>query len=170
MGKLNIIFCSLLLSACCTTNREKVLGSKEIADLPALGILSLELKVDTGAATSSLHAENVEVKEQNGKKWVYFQFEEKALKAELVIEKSVKNSAGMVTIRPTIRTPIRIGNKQWDILVTLISRERMKNKMLLGREGIPDGYLIDTHRSMDSSATNSEPDESSDHMQQSPTP
>ena len=36
------------------------IGAVEFCDLPDMGIEKLEMRVDTGAATSSLHVDNIE--------------------------------------------------------------------------------------------------------------
>jgi len=40
---------------------KKCIGWKEHISLPELGIKSLKMKTDSGAATSSLHAEDIEI-------------------------------------------------------------------------------------------------------------
>ena len=49
-----------------------ILGAVERGNLPELGISSLPMRVDTGAATSSLHVENLLEFKRGGRNWVSF--------------------------------------------------------------------------------------------------
>jgi ribosomal protein S6--L-glutamate ligase len=42
-----------------------------------------------------------------------------------------------------ILTPIRIGDRQWPIEITLTNRDTMSYRMLLGRQAIAEGVLVD---------------------------
>ena len=44
-----------------------IVGTLELCDLPQLSIRSLNVRVDTGATTSSLHVDNIEEFERAGK-------------------------------------------------------------------------------------------------------
>ena len=47
-------------------------GALELCALPELGIENLHVRVDSGAATSSLHVDNIEEFSRNGRNWVSF--------------------------------------------------------------------------------------------------
>jgi hypothetical protein len=42
-----------------TTSKKKIIGWREYIDLPDWGIKNLKVKIDTGARTSSIHAEDI---------------------------------------------------------------------------------------------------------------
>ena len=49
-----------------------VIGWREYVDLPDFGLRGISAKVDTGAATSSLHAEKIEEFKKGSKRFVRF--------------------------------------------------------------------------------------------------
>ena len=53
------------------------------------------------------------------------------------------SSNGERETRYVISTPIRIGDREWPIEVTLTNRDAMSYRMLLGRQAIGDGVLVD---------------------------
>jgi hypothetical protein len=40
-------------------NDKLILGSLEVCDLPDIGVADLQMRVDTGAKTSSIHVDNM---------------------------------------------------------------------------------------------------------------
>ena len=128
--------------------RKQTVGWREWASLPEMGIPAIKIKIDTGAKTSALHAFDLETFTQDGKDQVRFNIHPlqrndtliKSYTAPIVSEKTVKSSNGQKERRITIRTPIVIGDKQWDIDITLTNRDIMNYRMLLGRGAM--GKLI----------------------------
>jgi len=45
--------------------------------------------------------------------------------------------------RYVISTPIRIADREWEIEVTLTNRDAMSYRMLIGRQAIAGGVLVD---------------------------
>jgi len=132
-----------------------VLGWREWAGLPELHVPKIKAKVDSGARTSALHASNIELFRRRGTLWARFVIHPRQRSAKLEIhatarvieERTVRSSMGHATLRPVIRTTIAIGKESWPIEVTLINRDIMGFRMLLGREAIRGRYLIDPGRS-----------------------
>ena len=131
-------------------NRE-ILGWREWASLPDLGISSIKLKVDTGARTSALHVRKVHYENlAGGQRLVRFLVhpiqhdEEVELECSaLLLEKRwVKSSLGHRTLRPVIRTRIRIGSREKEIELSLINRDLMGFRMLLGRQALRHDFLV----------------------------
>lgn len=121
-----------------------LVGWREWAALPELNIPAIKMKIDTGAKTSALHAFNVKSFEQDGQHFVSFEVHplQKSKKvnhrctARLVDERTVTSSNGHQETRLTIRTPIEMQGKKWDIDITLTKRDIMAYRMLLGREAM----------------------------------
>jgi len=128
-----------------------VIGWREWAALPELGIDRLKLKVDTGARTSALHAVKIRSFERDGRTWVRFVVhpQQRSNKVSIPCElpvldrRGVKNSGGKVEERYTVQTAIQLGPYSWPIELTLTNRENMGIRMLLGREAMRDRFTVD---------------------------
>jgi ribosomal protein S6--L-glutamate ligase len=128
-----------------------ILGWEEWVALPELGLLAIKAKVDTGARTSALHAFFVEPYGSVKKPKVRFGVHpiprrsdvEIICTAQVVDRRSVASSNGEREHRYVIATPIRIGDSEWPIEVTLTNRETMSYRMLLGRQAIAGTVLVD---------------------------
>ena len=131
------------------TNRP-LIGWREWVSLPGLGIPRLKAKIDTGARTSCLHAFKLQQYHVNGRLMVSFGIhpQQRSLKTEIYSEaqvhdeRPVTDSGGHTEDRLVIITDIRIGDQQWPIELTLTNRDTMKFRMLLGRSGLNDRFLV----------------------------
>ena len=129
---------------------QPVIGWREWVALPELNIPAIKVKVDTGARTSALHAFKLETFKRAGDDYVRFwihplqkRTDIEIISEALIIDKRiVKDSGGHAEERYVIKTPIKLGDMQWEIELTLTSREDMMFRMLLGRSAITDGNLI----------------------------
>jgi len=127
------------------------IGAVEFCDLPDTGIEKLEMRVDTGAATSSLHVDNIEEYSKGKKNFVSFDLHpdihnvDKVIRTtvEILGTKTVKSSSADTEKRVVITTDIRLGGRQWPIQLTLTDRSEMTYMMLLGREAMEGRVLVD---------------------------
>lgn len=132
-----------------------IIGKEEWCALPELHVPALKAKIDSGARTSALHAENIHLYTARGERWVRFDVNpiQKArgitvhCRARLVDERDVKSSSGHTERRPVIETTVRIGNVTQTIQLTLTNRDSMGYRMLLGREAMQGRMLIDPEKS-----------------------
>lgn len=131
-------------------NINTIVGWTEWISLPDLNLPAVKAKVDTGAATSSLHAYDIKIVEKNGIKYVSFvvhplqrnkKIATKCL-APLVELRKVKSSTGEMQLRPVILTTIKIGNYTWSIELNLTNRDSMGKRMLIGREALNGRVLV----------------------------
>ena len=127
-----------------------VVGWREWISLPALGILKIKAKVDTGARTSALHAFSLKCFKENGKDKIRFLIHPYQRKKKPIIEcvtdlkemRYVTDSGGHREERPVIETIFCIGNYRWPIEITLTSRDDMRFRMLLGRTAMLKRVLV----------------------------
>lgn len=135
-------------------NTGKTVGWREIVGLPDFDINQLRAKIDSGARTSALHAENQEMFDQDGRKWVRFSFpstdksQYQIFEAPIVDERRIKNSGGVPEKRIIIRTTLLIGTHRTHIDVSLADRKNMEFDLILGRTALrPLRLLINPGRS-----------------------
>lgn len=133
-----------------TTNKP-ILGCIESCNLPDLGISDMNVRVDTGAKTSSLHVDNLTKYVEDGVTLVQFDIHPDnhnvshlvTCNAKVTDIRKIKSSNGESEQRYVIKTPIKLGKHMWEIEITLTNRSDMNYLMLLGREGLGEQFLVD---------------------------
>lgn len=130
------------------------IGWREWLALPALGVPAVKAKIDTGARTSALHVQELETFTVNGQRRVRFVLHPLrrrgdigiACSADLIDERIVSDSGGHRELRQVICTPVRLGENEWPVEITLTNREDMLFRMLLGRTAM-HSLVVDPERS-----------------------
>ncbi len=123
--------------------------------LPDLGVDWIKAKIDTGARTSSLHAFDVHEFERDGEAWVRFRVkpwqdsQDDAVVVECPVHdrRAVRSSSGHAQERLVVRLIIRLVDREVLAEVTLSNRDEMGFRMLIGREALRQGYVVDPARS-----------------------
>ncbi|MBK1647048.1 ATP-dependent zinc protease [Rhabdochromatium marinum] len=130
-----------------------VLGWREWAGLPALGLPLLKAKLDTGARTSALHAFDLDTEtDANDQLWVRFAVHPIQQQPEIVVQcrapvidqRQVSDSGGHREQRYVITTPLHLGTSSWPIELTLTNRDSMRFRMLIGRTALAGRALVDS--------------------------
>lgn len=139
-----------------TTNRG-LIGWREWVCLEDFGPSWVKAKIDTGAKTSAIHAENIRIFEQDGRKMVQFDlFPEQKSRAfhrklilPLIDRRRIRSSNGHQMMRPIVLSHLRIGQHRFQIELSLVGRDMMGFRMLLGRDALagkfdirPDGSFL----------------------------
>jgi hypothetical protein len=124
-----------------------VLGRLEWLALPEFGIGPYHAKTDTGARTSSLHAEEIEPSADGTRvRFVTRDHYGRRISCEAPLGGvgRVKSSTGVARKRWFIETDaVLAGGFTWRIRLTLADRGRMKCPVLLGRRALAGFFLID---------------------------
>ena len=132
-----------------TKHKVKVIGRREFISFPDLGISNVEAKIDTGAYTSSLHCENIEIITENNHHVLYVKLNlngEKEFRFENFIQKKIKNSFGEMEERFVIRTHISLAKKRILASISLSNRDNMRYPVLIGRRMLKGKFIIDVNR------------------------
>ena len=127
----------------------KIIGWREWASLPDLGLIAVKGKIDTGAKTSSLHAYDIQLEEKGTKTYVNFKVHPLQhdfsvvvnCRALLVDKRHVTDSGGHKEERYVIRTTMVLSGTKKKIELTLTNRETMKYRMLIGRSALKHYYI-----------------------------
>ena len=130
-------------------------GWREWVGLPDLEVSYIKAKLDTGARSSALHAFDVEEIERDGEAWVRFSVHpwqrsaEDAGTVELPVHdrRHVRSSTGHSQERIVVLMRLRIHDVDVTSEVTLTRRDSMGFRLLVGREALRQGFLVDSYRS-----------------------
>ena len=124
-----------------------LLGRHEWVAFPGLSLDPIIAKMDSGARTSTLHAENIHLAE-NGQS-VSFNTrsrDNELIKCNAIVShhKNIKNSTGLSRTRIVIKTVATFaGGLQFPIELTLANRSKMKCPVLIGRRAMVGYFMID---------------------------
>jgi hypothetical protein len=118
--------------------------------LPEWGVKRVLAKVDTGARTSALHVDRI-ARLPGGRVRFEVVLSRKnparcvPVEADLVRVTRVRSSTGHRQERYVVATSIRIGKWKRRVELSLVRREHMICRMLLGRSAL-SGFLVDVDR------------------------
>jgi hypothetical protein len=128
--------------------KKLIIGRTDRADFPKLKIKGIDIKIDTGAYTSSIHCKDIE--ETDGVLYAtlldeeHEQYHGKRLSFEEYEVTSVRSSNGSVDLRYKVQANIRLFKKLYKISLTLSNREEMKYPVLIGRKFLSSKFIVDT--------------------------
>jgi ribosomal protein S6--L-glutamate ligase len=128
-----------------------IIGWQEWLALPELGLPAIKAKIDTGARTSALHAFDIEPFGPADAPMVRFGVHPIPRRLDVTVvctapvigRRAVTSSNGEKETRYFIETRVLIGDRTWPIEIGLTNRESMTSRMLLGRQAIRAGTLVD---------------------------
>lgn len=126
---------------------KNIVGRTTRIDIPELNLFGQQSKVDTGAWSSSLHAEDIAVSELNGQKILSFRpisLDYPLFKSPDFEVKTVKSSFGDVEERYCVYLTVKREGRVERTLFNLTNRSSLRNQILLGRLFLKKfGLLVD---------------------------
>ncbi|WP_199797595.1 ATP-dependent zinc protease family protein [Pseudazoarcus pumilus] len=140
-----------------TANDKLVLGRAEWIGLPTLGSY-FKARLDTGANTSSLSADEITPFERDGEDWVRFRLSlsdrdavvpgirDREIEARVVRRVRILQASGSDS-RPVIALPMTLGTLEQTVEFTLNDRAHLSYPVLLGRRFLMDQAVVDVSRS-----------------------
>lgn len=142
---------ALLLSPGIAWSQEKqVFGYLEKVMVSKAGV-TLQAKLDTGADTSSLHAENIKRFRRAGERFVRFQVRDEegeliTLERHLARIARIRRHDGDYQRRPVVEMMVCIGAVTRRVEINLIDRSGLDFPFLLGRSAMEGAVVIDPER------------------------
>lgn len=124
-----------------------VIGRIENISLDSTGF-DLKARIDTGAKTCSMHAENIVEKTVDGKTYIQFTSENTKRKKQTFYKEVIKNqrvrsSNGEVSDRYVIKMAVEMGGRIHEVSVNLNDREDLRYNFLVGRNLLMGDYIVD---------------------------
>lgn len=131
-----------------------LIGSIEWCSFPQLGVPTIKARVDSGAKTSTIQADNIKPFIKDGQEWVKFDVTPIQDNRSIVVSceervtgrKLVKNTSGISEERLVVQTIMQLGEHRWKVDLTLAKRDTMEFRMLLGRDAFMDRFLVDVSK------------------------
>lgn len=127
-----------------------IIGRREFVSFPELNLHGIEAKIDTGAYTSSIHCDSIEVVDSKVRcvflDETHPNYTGIAEEFDIVKQVNVRSSNGMEEMRIMIRSHITILGETYKILLTLTNRSNMNYPILLGRKFLHGKFLVDVTR------------------------
>jgi hypothetical protein len=128
-----------------------IIGWREEASLPQWGIRAIKTKIDTGARTSAVHVDNVQLLPRRRVRFEVIVHPARGsrpaqrvpVETTIVRVSRVRPSHGERQERVVVRTQVRLGPVEKEIELSLVSRHGMLCRMLLGRKAVEGTFLID---------------------------
>ncbi|MFA5494448.1 MAG: RimK/LysX family protein [Porticoccaceae bacterium] len=136
-----------------TTTGERVYGWVEKGIVMPLGAI-VKMKLDTGALTSSMHADDIEIytidADEHGVRFTLEledQHSGKMIKRRMDLEVEryiIVRGAGGEDRRPVVKLPLCIGDRVYTEQFSLRNRNNMNYPVLLGRRTLQDLGLVNS--------------------------
>ena len=127
--------------------KKQIIGRTDKADFPALSLQEIDIKIDTGAYTSSIHCRNIH--EENGVVVADFldeahpQYHGKEMRFSDYDVTLVRSSNGNEDLRFEVRANIRLFKKLYKITLNLTNRADMRYPVLIGRKFLSKKFIVD---------------------------
>lgn len=135
---------------------KKTIGRIDQLDLPTMGLVKVQAKIDTGAYTSAIHCSKIHVeKGKDEPDFLVYTISGKRLGQGMKAKKfrtsdfkskRIKSSNGQVQERYVIKTKIKIFNKIYTAEFSLSDRSHMKYPILLGRRLLSGRFVVDVSK------------------------
>ncbi len=134
-----------------------IAGWREWVALPSAGVPWIKAKLDTGARSSTVHAYNIDVlgADADGVERVRFTLRpwQRSDADTVVVEcpvhdrRTVRSSSGHTEERIVVLMDITLMGRTVTAEMTLSNRDAMGFRMLVGRQALRQGFVVDPHRS-----------------------
>lgn len=128
-----------------------VLGQMEYVFFESIGI-KLPARIDTGATTSSLHADTIQPYERDGEKWVRFSLKSPVSGDMIEVERPlhrtilIKEHDGEAQRRYVVKLPVKLDSIECVTQFSLTDRGEFEFPVLIGRSFLHGRAVVDVTR------------------------
>jgi hypothetical protein len=132
-----------------------VVGWREWVSLPQAGVPWIKAKVDTGARSSAIHTFDLETYDDSGTEWVRFSIrpwqrcddDVAQVRLPVLDRREVRSSNGQAEERYAVAMDVVLAGRPITTVMTLSNRDEMGFRLLIGREALAQGFLVDSSAS-----------------------
>lgn len=134
-----------------TQNNRMILGGLEYIYLDPPGI-NISARIDTGAQTSSLNAQDMVEFERDGKPYVKFNIFDPETNEKIQITRKVRGHTKIKKHhaesqrRPIVRLRVKLDEIDEHISFTLVDRSKFNHQVLIGRNFLRDLAIVDVSK------------------------
>lgn len=126
-------------------------GSKQVIGMAEKvyvrpGNLLLDARIDTGANTTSIGADEIEIINEDGQRWALYKVDGIPVRSKVVKVVRIKQHGSESQRRAVVMVNVTLGNVTQSIMATLSDRKNFKYKMLIGVNFLKDHFVVDVSR------------------------
>jgi len=134
---------------------KKIIGRKDVVDFPSIGLNNVQVKIDSGAFSSSIHCEKISERVQAGNNFLEVIFLDQyddsytgeVIRFENYKKRIIKSSNGVSEERFIVELEILLFGQSYHTEFSLTRRNDLKFPVLLGRKLLNKQFIIDTSKS-----------------------
>ena len=114
--------------------------------------IAFRARIDTGAQSCSVHADNIVEKEIDGDRYVEFTTLDEKAEPHTFLKKvvkmtNVKGTSGVSEKRYVVKMQLTFGQRSLAVNVNLNNRRTLKHRFLVGRNLLLGDYIVDVSQS-----------------------
>ena len=110
------------------------------------GHLRMDARIDTGANTTSMDAQGLQIVNEDGQDWAQFTVNGAPVRSKVVKYVLIKQHGAKSQRRPVIVLKVTLGSVTQTVKATLTDRSNFKYKMLIGVNFLRDHFIVDVSR------------------------
>lgn len=107
------------------------------------GDITFKARIDTGATTTSLGADEIKIVNEDGKDWAEVKIDDTKIKLKVRKYILIKQHGTESKRRPVVRMRLTLGDVSEVVNVTLADRSNFDYQLLIGRNFLYDRFIVD---------------------------
>jgi len=124
---------------------KQIIGMVETVYLQPGGLL-IDARIDTGANTTSIGAQNIEIINEDGQRWAEYTVQGVSVRSKVIKIARIKQHGAAAQRRAVVMANITLGGVTQTVKATLSDRHNFKYKVLIGVNFLKDHFIVDVSR------------------------